>query len=156
MSNASQFFAENIKSQLLLSINTCMPCKVLSYNEGTRTAKIQPLFKTKEVGSEPSAQSVIEDVPVMFERIKINGGKPILVTIPDGEHGGHTGGDGKHTHTKITFDEEVENVPVLKSGDVALVVFAQRSIDEAIEGNLVYPGTSRLFSLHDAIIVGLL
>lgn len=156
MSNASQFFSENIKSQLLLSINTCMPCKVLSYNEGSRRAKIQPLFKTKEVGREPSAQSVIEDVPVMFERVKINGGQPILVTIPEGEHGGHSSGDGQHTHTKIIFEEEVENSPVLKTGDTVLVVFAQRSIDEALEGNLVYPGTSRLFSLQDAIIVGLL
>lgn len=155
MSNSSEFYS-NFKSQLLLSINTCMPCKVISYDESKRLAKIQPLFMVKEINRAPEKLSVIEDVPVLFERMRINKGQPILVTIPEGEHGGHTGGDGKHIHTKITFEEEVENVPVLKIGDTALVVFAQRSIDEAVEGNLVYPGTSRIFDVHDAIIVGIL
>lgn len=155
MSNSSEFYS-NFKNQLLLSINTCMPCKVLSYDEEKRLAKIQPLFMFKEVNREPEKHSVIEDVPVMFDRMRINKGQPILVTIPDGEHGGHTGGDGKHTHKQLIFEEEVENVPVLKSGDIALAVFAQRSIDDAVEGNIVYPGTSRIFDVHDAIIVGLL
>ena len=155
MSNSSEFYS-NFKNQILLSINTCMPCEVLSYNEGSRTAKIQPLFMVKEVNRSPEKLSVLEDVPVLFERVKINNGQEINVTIPEGEHGGHSGGDGKHVHTKLKFEEEVENVPVLKNGDVVLVVFAQRSIDDAAEGKLVYPGASRLFDIHDAIIVGLL
>ena len=143
MSNSSEFYS-NYKNQILLSINTCMPCKVLAYNESARTAKIQPLFMVKEVNRAPEKLSVIEDVPVLFERVKIKNNTAISVNIPNSEH------------TQITFNEPVELEPSINPGDTVLVVFAQRSLDDALEGNLVYPGTSRLFDVHDAIIVGLL
>lgn len=121
-----------------------MPCKVLSYNEGSRTAKIQPLFMVKEMNRAPEKLSVVNDVPVMFERVKIKNNTAISVSIPNSDH------------TQITFNEPVELEPSINVGDTVLVVFAQRSIDDAVEGNLVYPGASRLFDVHDAIIVGLL
>lgn len=125
MSNSTEFFS-NFKNQILLSINTCMPCKVLAYDEGSRTAKIQPLFMIKEVNHSPEKLSVLEDVPVLKQKYKVNGGAT------------------------------EEYVPVLSSGDTVLAVFCQRAIDEALDGNVVYPGTSRLFAVHDAIIVGIL
>ncbi|GGA31033.1 Gp138 family membrane-puncturing spike protein [Psychrobacillus lasiicapitis] len=143
MSNSSEFYS-NFKNQLLLSINTCMPCKVLAYNESNRTAKIQPLFMIKEINRAPEKLSVLEDVPVLFERVKIKNNTAISVTIPNSDH------------TQITFNESVELVPSINVGDIVLAVFAQRSLDDAIEGNVVYPGTSRLFAVHDAIIVGIL
>lgn len=42
-----------------------MPAMILSYNETTCTAKIQPLFKVKEVGKEPVSLPAIEGVPVL-------------------------------------------------------------------------------------------
>ncbi|WP_313893850.1 Gp138 family membrane-puncturing spike protein [Psychrobacillus sp.] len=125
MSNSSEFYA-NFKNQILLSINTCMPCKVLAYNENTRTAKIQPLFMVKEMNRPPEKLSVLEDVPVLKQKYKVNGGAT------------------------------QEYVPALSVGDTVLAVFCQRAIDDAAEGKLVYPGASRLFDVHDAIIVGLL
>lgn len=125
MSNSTEFFS-NFKNQIILSINTCMPCKVLAYDEGSRTAKIQPLFMVKEVNRAPEKLSVLEDVPVLKQKYKVNGGAT------------------------------EEYVPVLSAGDTVLAVFCQRAIDEALDGNVVYPGTSRLFAVHDAIIVGIL
>jgi len=119
-------YFESMKVALLTSINTAMPCKVLSYNEGNRTAKIQPLFKAKEVGKEPRNLPPIEGVPVLFQKYKVDGGSVQTFT------------------------------PALSIGDIVLVVFCQRSIDDAGQGKNVYPGISRMFSIQDAIIVGVI
>ncbi|WP_346235738.1 Gp138 family membrane-puncturing spike protein [Lysinibacillus telephonicus] len=124
MSNATQFF-ENIKKAVLTNINTAMPAMILSYNETTCTAKIQPLFKVKEVGKEPVSLPAIEGVPVLKQKFRVNGG-------------------AVQTYT-----------PVYSEGEVVYVVFSQRALDEAQKGNNVFPGTSRMFSIHDAVIVGL-
>lgn len=168
MSNSSMFF-ENLKNQILLSINTCMPCKVISYNEEERLATIQPLFKMKEAGKEPQALSIIEDVPVLWQRMKVHKKNFFQVNIPEGEHthsggghsqytgsGVHSHSGGEHEHKKMKVTEDfIELHPVLKAGDTVLAVFAQRSIDEAMEGKLSYPGSARILSVHDAIIVGI-
>lgn len=176
-------FFENFKNQMLLSINTCMPCKILSYDEKKRTAKIQPLFKTKEAGKEPQTISVIEDVPVLWQRMRIHSKEFFKVEIPEGEHehfegehthsggghaqytgngvhshdgGGHKHDGGEHLHKKMKVTEDfIDLHPALKEGDTVLAVFAQRAIDEAQEGKLVYPGASRVMSVHDAIIIGI-
>ncbi|PIC73347.1 hypothetical protein [Sporosarcina sp. P17b] len=168
MAESAMFF-ENFRNQMLLTINTSMPCKVLSYDEKKRVATIQPLFKTKEAGMEPEALSIIEDVPVLWQRMKVHKKDFFKVSIPEGEHvhngGGHsqyTGSGvhshdgGKHEHKKMKVIEDfIELHPVLKAGDTVLAVFAQRAIDEAQEGKLSYPGASRIMSVHDAIIVGI-
>ncbi|WP_341320819.1 Gp138 family membrane-puncturing spike protein [Solibacillus sp. FSL H8-0523] len=123
MSNTSAFF-EGYRSEILTSINTAMPCKVLSFDEATCTAKIQPLFKTKEFNKEPLALAPIEDVPVLYQRFKM------------------------HNTSEI-----IEFYPHLQAGDVVQVVFNQRAIDDAQNGSIVYPG-ARMFSVHDAVIVG--
>lgn len=168
MSNSSMFF-ENFKNQILLSINTSMPCKVLSYDEEKRLAKIQPLFKIKEAGKEPQALSVVEDVPVLWQRMKVHKKNFFNVSIPEGEHthsggghsqytgsGVHTHDGGEHEHKKMKVTEDfIELHPVLKEGDTVLAVFAQRALDDAMEGKLVYPGSARYLNVHDAIIVGI-
>ncbi|WP_419957209.1 Gp138 family membrane-puncturing spike protein [Psychrobacillus psychrotolerans] len=123
MSNAGLFF-EEFKTALLTSVNTSMPCEVLAYNESTRTAKIQPLFKVKDKGYDPISLPPIESVPVLKQKYKVNGG-PVQ-----------------------------EYVPVLDRGDTVLVVFCQRAIDDAQNGQNVFPGISRMFSIQDAVIVG--
>lgn len=152
MSNAVQFF-EGIKGALLTSINTAMPCEVLAYDAITRTAKIQPLFKVKEVNQEPSSLAPVESVPVLFQRYRINNNNKISVTTDKGQHSQYTG-TGEHVHNELTFTESVEMIPDLQKGDIVLAVFCQRSIDEAARGKNVYPGSSRMFSIRDAVIVG--
>lgn len=130
MSNASAFF-DSLMGSAIVGINTAMPCKVLSYDASACAAKIQPLFKVKEVDKEPKTLPPIEDVPVLFQRYKVYGNSNFAVTA-----------------------ESVEMIPDLKADDIVQVIFNQRAIDDAQTGALVYPGTARMFSIHDAVIVG--
>lgn len=152
MSNASAFFG-GLMGGALVGINTAMPCKVLSYEASTCTAKIQPLFKVKEVDKDPKSLPPIEGVPVLFQRYKVHDNRKIAVTTDKGAHVQYTG-TGDHVHNELTFTESVEMIPDLVVGDVVLAVFCQRAIDEAQNGSNVYPGTARMFSIHDAVIVG--
>lgn len=152
MSNTMRYF-EHVKSAVLTSVNTAMPCKVLAYNEADRTAKIQPLFKAKEVGKEPKNLPPIEGVPVLFQRYKAQNNGPISIKTDTAPHSQYSG-SGEHIHNVITFTEAIEMIPDLRVGDVVLVVFCQRAIDEAQNGKNVYPGISRMFSIQDAVIVG--
>lgn len=131
MSEATRFFS-NLMHQVAMNINTAMPCKVLSYNKEKRTAKIQPLFMVKEVGREPEPLPPIDNVPVLFHRFE-------FIDLDDGEK----------TVTR-------EFVPVLRSGDVVLAVFAQRALDNVMSGRIAYPGINRHHDLQDAIIVGVM
>lgn len=94
-------FFEEFKNQILLSINTSMPCRVVSSN-GSRVT-IQPLFKTKESGKEPHTAPIIEDVPVLWQRYNVHGGSVFKVDIPKGEHehedGEHIHEGGSHSHS---------------------------------------------------------
>ncbi|MCT6926174.1 Gp138 family membrane-puncturing spike protein [Metasolibacillus sp.] len=152
MSNASAFF-DGLLGSALVGINTAMPCKVLSYDAATCTAKIQPLFKAKEVNKEPQSLPVVEGVPVLFQRYKVHNNNAIAISTDKGGHSQYTG-TGEHEHKQLTFTESVEMIPDLSVGDVVLAVFCQRAIDEAIQGANVYPGAARMFSIHDAVIVG--
>lgn len=152
MSNASKYLSGLIEGALV-SMNTAMPCKVLSYNSTTCTAKIQPLFMVKEVEKEPVILAPIEDVPVLFQRYRMHNNNPIAVTTDKGGHAQYTG-SGEHVHNELTFAESVEMIPDLRAGDIVQVIFNQRAIDDAQTGALVYPGTARMFSIHDAVIVG--
>ncbi|MFJ5565199.1 Gp138 family membrane-puncturing spike protein [Lysinibacillus xylanilyticus] len=123
MTNATEFFNAR-QHGVLMNLNTAMPCKVLAYDETKRIAKIEPLFMVKEAGEDPSKLAPIENVPVLFQKYRVNG-------------------------------SEVQNyVPVLEPTDTVLAVFCQRAIDEAMKGNNIYPGTARMFDVHDAVIVG--
>ncbi|MGE8037900.1 Gp138 family membrane-puncturing spike protein [Lysinibacillus sp. NPDC093692] len=124
MTNTTEFFRA-LQQGVFVNLNTAMPCKVLAYDETKRVAKIEPLFMVKETGQEPSKLAPIENVPVLFQKYRVN-------------------------------DSEVQNyVPALEPMvDTVLAVFCQRAIDEAMKGNNVYPGTARMFDVHDAVIVG--
>lgn len=63
MSKDTEFiksFTDSIKQ----SVNTTAPAKVISYNSGSRTAAVQPLFIRKDSDGKTRKQSIIEDVPV--------------------------------------------------------------------------------------------
>lgn len=119
-------FFKNFRNQILFSINTAFPAKVLAFDESSLEAKIQPLFKVKEVGEEPETVPVIEGVPALKHEFSVEGG-PVQ-----------------------SYD------PVLKVGNIVLCVCAQRSLDDAFEGKPYYAGKSRILDIQDAVIVGVL
>jgi len=139
MSNSTNFFHDLIKEHTL-NLHTAMPCKVLSFNEQARTAKIQPLFMYKEKNQEPVTRAPIEDVPVLFQRYK---------TV-----------DTRATSEEPLqySDEEVvrEFIPILQQGDIVFAVFSQRALDDVLQGNVAFPAQKRHHSLNDAIIVGVI
>lgn len=118
-------FLNGFIDEKLLNLNTAMPCRVISYDESKRRASVQPLFMVKEVGRAPEALPPIQDVPVLKQRFKLGAGEP------------------------------QEYVPVYEPGDVVLVAFAQRAIDDVLGGQMAYPGTRR-HDLTDAVILGVI
>ncbi|XRD23470.1 Gp138 family membrane-puncturing spike protein [Lysinibacillus fusiformis] len=122
MTNATEFFRA-LQQGVFVNLNTAMPCKVLAYDETKRLAKIEPLFMVKETGEEPSKLAPIENVPVLFQKYRVNGSEP----------------------------QNYE--PFIEPTDTVLAVFCQRAIDDTMKGNNVYPGTARMFDVHDVVIV---
>lgn len=127
MSFASEFLNSFIRDKLL-TMHTTMPCKVISYDESTKRATVQPLYKTKEYDKPAAALPVIEDVPVLTQRFRVNEG------------------------------EDQEYTPVYQVGDVVFVAFSERSLDAvmAAPGQIVLPDSARHHSLNDAVILGVL
>lgn len=79
MSEVTDFFRMQQKN-ILSIITTSLLCKVLSYDESNRTAKLQPLYKDDD-----GPFAVLEDVPVLRQRFRVVGGTvqeyiPILQT----------------------------------------------------------------------------
>lgn len=123
-----------LKRDIMLSVNTSMPAKVLSYDKDSREAKVQPLYKSKEIGRDPVDLPVLEGVPALFQRFEFK-----YADSPGGER----------TATS-------EMVPVLQPGDVVLISFSQRELDDALSGQVVYASPNRLFPLTSAVIVGVI
>lgn len=122
----ADMFLKMFQEQIVLSLNTCYVAKVLSYNEQKYEATIQPLFMTKEYEEEPEKQDAVEDVPVLKQVYRVNGG------------------------TEQTY------VPVLKSGMKVLCVVSQRSLDDYGSGQPYYPGAARIMNMQDSVIVGVM
>ncbi|WP_274381443.1 Gp138 family membrane-puncturing spike protein [Paenibacillus mesophilus] len=106
-----------------------MPCRVVSYDEERRRAVVQPLFMTKERGKPPAPLPLVQNVPVLSQRYRVDGS-------PD------------------TY----EYVPVYQPGDVVFVAFSERALDAALAapGQVVPPDSDRHHSLNDAVIVGVM
>ena len=126
MTNSSEFHLQQFRG-LLMSLNTAMPCEVLEYNPNTCRVKLQPKFEVKELGKNPKKLPPIENVPVLIQKFKMHS----------------------------VSGEVIEMYPHLERGDIVQVVFNQRAIDDALRsGGTVRPGAKRLFSIHDAVVVG--
>lgn len=118
-------FYRRFKQDILLSINTTMPAKVLAYDQASQEAKVQPLYKTKEKGQAPVSLPVLEGVPALSQRFDVDG----VVR---------------------------EYKPVLRAGDVVLLSFSQRELDDVLGGQPAYPSPNRLFPLTGAVIIGVI
>lgn len=68
----------------------------------------------------------IEGVPVLKQRFKVNGGAP------------------------QTYEA------VYQKGDIVLVVFSERALDNVMTGKIAHPEFNRRHSINDAVIVGLI
>ncbi len=110
--SAADFFVR-LEESLLGSINTAMPAEVLGYDEDARTAKIKPLIRVQVGENEFREREVLENVPVLKNRYKVDGGSPR------------------------------DYVPVLQAGDIVQVVFNQSAIDQAQDGEVVNPSGRR-------------
>lgn len=122
----SAMFLQEFKEQILLAVNTCYPARVLSFDENNSEAKIQPLFMTKDVNEDPETQDVLEGVPLMFQRYRVN------------------------NSTTQTYK------PVVQKGDVVMCIVAQRSLDDADTGRPYYAGKARIMNMQDSVIVGVI
>lgn len=139
-------FMQQIAMRALLGADFCFPATVLKFDEAKNEADIQPLFMRKEAGQEPEVPTIIEGVPVAYQKYKIHNGNAISVFIPG----------NMENHGQITFLENVECRPHLERGMVVQCVVNQRSMDDAEGGKPYPPGKSRVLNQHDAVIVGVL
>jgi len=138
--NKGATFLKDLMKGYILNLHTSMPCKVLEFDANEMTAKIQPLYKYKERNQEPVTRSPVEGVPVLYQRFK---------TV-----------DTRATsEDPLQYsDKEVirEFTPVLEQGDVVMVVFSERALDEVMGGSVAYPSSGRRHNLNDAVIIGLI
>lgn len=120
-------FLNGFVDDKILSLHTAAPCKIISYDVDKRRANVQPLFMSKAFEEDAQAYTIIEDVPVMYQRFKLND------------------------------SEEHEYIPVLRKDDIVLAVFAERSIDDVFDNGVrpVLPD-SRHHDITDAIIIGVI
>lgn len=51
---------------------------------------------------------------------------------------------------------EKECTPVLKQGDVVLLVCVERAMDQSLSGSMAFPDSRRRHSLTDAVVVGVI
>ena len=123
-----------IIEEKLLNLHTAMPCKVLSYANGEAT--IQPLY-LKVSKHEEGPYPPIEGVPVLKQRFKYS--------YEDGTPAGTI------NRTKTTIFETV-----YEKGDIVLVVFSERALDNVMTGKIAHPEFNRRHSINDAVIVGLI
>lgn len=125
MPDAEEFLKTFIR-QHLLALHTAMPARIVSYDEVRRRATIQPLHMTKEVGQAPRELPLVQNVPVLVHRLRVDGGEPR------------------------------EYVPVYQPSDIVFVAFSERALDSVLAGGgrPVLPDSSRHHSLNDAVILG--
>lgn len=63
-------FIDAVIEERLSDLHTCMPCKVVKYDESEGIADIVPLFKRKFKDKPPEPYPLITNVPVMKRKIK--------------------------------------------------------------------------------------
>jgi hypothetical protein len=128
MSEADKYLHGFIREKLL-NLHTAMPCKVISYDEGRRRSTVQPLYMTKEHGKPAAPLPLVQNVPVLSQRFRVEGSPDV------------------HNYT-----------PVFEPGDVVFVAFSERALDAvlAAPGQVVSPGSDRHHHINDCVILGVM
>lgn len=135
-------FLDAFARQIKLSIHTIAPAKVVRFKENERKADIQLLFMTVYADGTKEPYGMIKDVPVLYQRFKLNQGKSFTAKIT---------GD---TQT-IQVEQDLVFTPFLRAGDIVLVGFAERALDN-LTNKPFDPGFHRTHDVQDAVILGVL
>lgn len=167
-------FFENMVESKLLGLHTCFLAKVISTNG--KTAKIQPLGRTKEYGKEAQTQSVLSNVPIAnsakykYTKETITHLKNVTLNTSSGTFAKNVGGGNNSaayvsssgsalTSASIEKETETKNmvtVVPLAAGDVVICVCGERDITVAKKGENATPALATHHSMSDSIIIGIL
>ena len=135
-------FLDAFARQIKLSIHTIAPAKVVRFKENERKADIQLLFMTVYADGTKEPYGMIEDVPVLYQRFKLNQGKSFTAKI------------NGVTQT-IQVEQDLVFTPFLRAGDIVLVGFAERALDN-LTNKPFDPEFHRTHDVQDAVILGVL
>ena len=135
-------FLDAFARQIKLSIHTIAPAKVVRFKENERKADIQLLFMTVYADGTKEPYGMIEDVPVLYHRFKLNKGQSFTATI------------NGVTQT-VQVEQDLVYTPFLRAGDIVLVGFAERALDN-LTNKPFDPEFHRTHDVQDAIVLGVL
>jgi len=135
-------FLDAFARQIKLSIHTIAPAKVVRFKENERKADIQLLFMTVYADGTKEPYGMIEDVPVLYQRFKLNKGQSFAATI------------NGVTQT-VRVEQDLVYTPFLRAGDIVIVGFAERALDN-LTNKPFDPEFHRTHDVQDAVILGVL
>lgn len=135
-------FLDAFARQIKLSIHTMAPAKVVKYDENKQRADIQLLFMTVYADGTKEPYRLLEDVPVMFHRFKLNKGRSFTATI-------------NGVSQTVQIEQDLVYAPFLRAGDIVVVGFAERALDN-LTNRPFDPEYHRTHSVQDAIVLGVL
>ncbi|NNV04647.1 Gp138 family membrane-puncturing spike protein [Brevibacillus sp. MCWH] len=135
-------FLDAFARQIKLSIHTMAPAKVVKYDENKQRADIQLLFMTVYKDGTKEPYRLLEDVPVMFQRFKINKGQPFTAII-------------NGVSQTVQVEQDLVYTPFLRAGDIVWVGFAERALDN-LTNKPFDPEFHRTHSVQDAVVLGVL
>jgi hypothetical protein len=135
-------FLDAFARQIKLSIHTFAPAKVVRFHENECKADIQLLFMTVYKDGTKEPYGLLEDVPVLFQRFKLNKGQSFTATI------------NGVTQT-VQVEQDLVYTPFLRPGDIVMVGFAERALDNLTDRPFD-PEFHRTHSVQDAVVLGVL
>lgn len=135
-------FLDAFARQIKLSIHTIAPAKVVRFKENERKADIQLLFMTVYADGTKEPYGMIKDVPVLYQRFKLNQGESFTAKI------------NGFTQT-IQVEQDLVFTPFLRAGNIVLVGFAERALDNLTKKPFD-PEFHRTHDVQDAVILGVL
>ncbi|AFC32130.1 hypothetical protein PM3016_5430 [Paenibacillus mucilaginosus 3016] len=110
----------------VLNLHTAQLCRVLSFDSGSLTCDLQPLFQQVRIDGTAFTLPPITNAPCLRQRYRVEGG------------------------------EVREYSPHYQAGDIVLTVVAERAIDHVLAGQPADPKINRTHHLSDAIVIGVI
>jgi hypothetical protein len=135
-------FLDAFARQIKLSIHTIAPAKVVRFKENERKADIQLLFMTVYADGTKEPYGMIEDVPVLYQRFKLNKGQSFAAKI-------------NGVTQMVQIEQDLVYTPFLRAGDIVLVGFAERALDN-LTNRPFDPEFHRTHDVQDAVVLGVL
>lgn len=146
---------DDIIESKLLDMNTAFLAKIISVDGELKTAKIQPLTRTKQYGKAAQNPSPLSKVPILANakyklEFKPKSTDKFTITKEKCSHCNE-----EHlTSEDAPSDLEIKYTKI-KSGDVVLCVCCDRDISQTKSGNMATPALGH-HNQADSIIVGIL